>query len=239
MPDGPDEAFNVEVAARKFGAPPQIRFQAEGAFRSRRSAGPDGFRARREGFRRAVRLSQRRAGANWNARSACSCSICKPEQFGYTEMNLPLMVRDDAAFGTGQLPKFEEDLFFATARGCRVSAHRRFVTSSSDWRSCSDARLRRAQVSFQIDLWIVLAHPHRRSASDELCERRNSRRSAAADAADRLDAVLPRRSGRGGARHARHDPPASILQGRTRLHHHARTIPRRARAHDRLRAGSA
>ncbi|MGZ5924798.1 MAG: serine--tRNA ligase, partial [Rhizomicrobium sp.] len=32
-------------------------------------------------------------------------------KFGYTEFQPPLMVRDEAAFGTGQLPKFEEDLF--------------------------------------------------------------------------------------------------------------------------------
>src|SRR6185437_13326019 len=33
-------------------------------------------------------------------------------QFGYTEMSPPVLVRDEAFFGTGQLPKFEEDLFF-------------------------------------------------------------------------------------------------------------------------------
>ncbi len=33
------------------------------------------------------------------------------EKNGYTEIAPPLLVRDDAAFGTGQLPKFEEDLF--------------------------------------------------------------------------------------------------------------------------------
>jgi seryl-tRNA synthetase len=32
-------------------------------------------------------------------------------QRGYTECNPPLLVRDEAAFGTGQLPKFEDDLF--------------------------------------------------------------------------------------------------------------------------------
>lgn len=34
-------------------------------------------------------------------------------EHGYTEMQVPLLVRDDALFGTSQLPKFEEDLFFA------------------------------------------------------------------------------------------------------------------------------
>ena len=33
------------------------------------------------------------------------------EKNGYTEIAPPLLVRDDAAFGTGQLPKFEDDLF--------------------------------------------------------------------------------------------------------------------------------
>ncbi|HEX2843562.1 serine--tRNA ligase [Hyphomicrobium sp.] len=34
--------------------------------------------------------------------------------FGYTETNPPLLVRDDAAYGTGNLPKFAEDLFQTT-----------------------------------------------------------------------------------------------------------------------------
>jgi seryl-tRNA synthetase len=34
-------------------------------------------------------------------------------EHGYTEVNPPLLVRDEAMFGTAQLPKFEEDQFFA------------------------------------------------------------------------------------------------------------------------------
>ena len=33
---------------------------------------------------------------------------------GYMECNVPLLVKDDAVFGTGQLPKFSEDLFQTT-----------------------------------------------------------------------------------------------------------------------------
>jgi len=36
------------------------------------------------------------------------------DKHGYQEVNPPLLVRDEAMFGTGQLPKFEEDLFRAT-----------------------------------------------------------------------------------------------------------------------------
>jgi seryl-tRNA synthetase len=32
-------------------------------------------------------------------------------EFGYTEVSPPLLVRDEAVFGTGQLPKFKDDLF--------------------------------------------------------------------------------------------------------------------------------
>src|SRR5476649_2388648 len=34
------------------------------------------------------------------------------EKHGYTEVNPPLMVKDDVMFGTAQLPKFEDDQFF-------------------------------------------------------------------------------------------------------------------------------
>ena len=36
------------------------------------------------------------------------------ENNGYSETNAPILVRDHAMFGTGQLPKFEEDLFKTT-----------------------------------------------------------------------------------------------------------------------------
>ncbi len=37
------------------------------------------------------------------------------EEHGYTEENPPLLVRDDAMFGTAQLPKFRDDQFNATS----------------------------------------------------------------------------------------------------------------------------
>ncbi len=36
------------------------------------------------------------------------------EEHGYTEVDVPYLVRDEAVFGTGQLPKFAEDLFRTT-----------------------------------------------------------------------------------------------------------------------------
>ena len=36
-------------------------------------------------------------------------------EHGFTEVNPPTLVRDNALFGTGQLPKFGDDLFRTTA----------------------------------------------------------------------------------------------------------------------------
>jgi seryl-tRNA synthetase len=44
-------------------------------------------------------------------------------EHGYTEVNPPLLVRDEVMFGTGQLPKFEEDQFWAIS-GERLLPHR-------------------------------------------------------------------------------------------------------------------
>ncbi|MFW8645388.1 hypothetical protein ACOJBO_36170 [Rhizobium beringeri] len=35
-------------------------------------------------------------------------------EHGYTEVSSPLMVRDEAVYGTAQLPKFADDLFRTT-----------------------------------------------------------------------------------------------------------------------------
>jgi seryl-tRNA synthetase len=40
-------------------------------------------------------------------------------EFGYTECQVPLLVRDPAMYGTGQLPKFEEDLFLISGEDRR------------------------------------------------------------------------------------------------------------------------
>ena len=82
-------------------------------------------------------------------------------------------------------------------------------------------------------------HSHRRSLADQPRPRIHRRRKRTADAADRADAVLSRRSGRGGPRYPRHDPAASVHKGRTGLDHNAGDQPRRARAHAVLRRGSA
>ena len=44
-------------------------------------------------------------------------------EFGYRENTLPVLVRDDAVYGTCQLPKFAEDLF-RTENGKKIARSR-------------------------------------------------------------------------------------------------------------------
>ncbi|HET7492992.1 MAG TPA: serine--tRNA ligase [Bradyrhizobium sp.] len=52
-------------------------------------------------------------------------------EHGYTEINPPLLVRNDVMFGTGQLPKFEDDQFWAF-KGELLTAERKVLTAADD-----------------------------------------------------------------------------------------------------------
>ena len=52
-------------------------------------------------------------------------------EHGYEETNVPLLVNADSMRGTGQLPKFEEDLF-ATSVGDGETSHRRYLIPTSE-----------------------------------------------------------------------------------------------------------
>src|SRR5216683_1284636 len=48
-------------------------------------------------------------------------------EHGYTEVNPPLLVRDEVMFGTGQLPKFKDDQFAATTATATTDFENRIV----------------------------------------------------------------------------------------------------------------
>jgi seryl-tRNA synthetase len=56
-------------------------------------------------------------------------------EHGYTEINPPLLVRDDVMFGTGQLPKFEDDQFWAINGVLLAAADSRAVAELGKLRS--------------------------------------------------------------------------------------------------------
>ena len=111
VPDGEDENDNVEV--RRVGEPPRFDFEPKQHFELGEALGMMDFeRAARISGARFVVL--RGALARLERALAQFMLDLQTEQNGYEEVNPPLLVRDEALFGTGQLPKFAEDLFRTT-----------------------------------------------------------------------------------------------------------------------------
>ncbi|MDG2033598.1 MAG: serine--tRNA ligase [Rhodospirillales bacterium] len=108
VPDGADEDSNIEV--RRCGEPKSFSFTPKEHFEIGEDLGMMDFEtaAKMSGSRFCI-LSGALARME-RALGAFMLDLHTGEH-GYTEVNPPALVRDDAAFGTGQLPKFEEDLF--------------------------------------------------------------------------------------------------------------------------------
>ena len=111
VPDGPDESANVELhrwgSPRNFATPPLEHYQIPAA-----RAGLD--------FEAAGRLSGSRfvvmKGAMIRLHRALAQFMLDThiEKNGLTEVWTPVLVRDEAMYGTGQLPKFAEDSYQTT-----------------------------------------------------------------------------------------------------------------------------
>ena len=118
VPEGEDENQNVPVEARAFKNPNKLPAEALNQPKEHFELGEalgmmDFERAAKVSGARFVYLTKSLARME---RALASFMLdLHTDTFGYTEVVPPLMVRDDAAFGTGQLPKFEDDLFSAHA----------------------------------------------------------------------------------------------------------------------------
>ncbi len=107
VPEGPDETANVEI--RRWGEPKAIE-NAKQHFELGEALGLMDFEAasRMSG----ARFTVLKGGLARLERALADFMLdIHTGEHGYTEVAPPLMVRDNALFGTGQLPKFEEDLF--------------------------------------------------------------------------------------------------------------------------------
>jgi seryl-tRNA synthetase len=110
VPDGADEHGNVEV--RKWGEPKRIAGAKE-HFDIGEALGMMDFEtAAKMSGARFVLLSG--ALARMERAIANLMLDTHTAEFGYAECSPPVLVRDMAPFGVGQLPKFEEDLFRTT-----------------------------------------------------------------------------------------------------------------------------
>jgi seryl-tRNA synthetase len=110
VPEGEDETQNVEIA--RWGSPREFAFPA----REHADIGPalgldfeTGalLSGARFTFLKGQMARLHRALAQFMLDTQTSAN-------GFMECNVPLLVKDEAAFGTGQLPKFADDLFQTT-----------------------------------------------------------------------------------------------------------------------------
>jgi seryl-tRNA synthetase len=111
VPDGADESANREL--RRVGAPPSFDFPPL-------SHEVIGEKLGLMDFGRAARLSGSRFVVLKGQLARLERALAQfmldlhTTEFGYIEVAPPLLVRDEALFGTGQLPKFAEDQFRTT-----------------------------------------------------------------------------------------------------------------------------
>ena len=110
VPDGPDESANREE--RRWGSLRNFDFEPKPHDALGAGLGMNFERAARLAGARFVVLEGQLARLE-RAIGQLMLDIQTTEH-GYTEMVVPLLVRDTALFGTGQLPKFGEDLFKTT-----------------------------------------------------------------------------------------------------------------------------
>ena len=108
VPAGKDENDNVEM--RRWGEPRQFDFEVKDHSDLGEDLGLLDFEmaAKLTGSRFSVLKGQL---AKLNRALIAFMLTTHTEKYGYTEMYVPYMVNADSLLGTGQLPKFEEDLF--------------------------------------------------------------------------------------------------------------------------------
>lgn len=108
VPEGASEAFNVEV--RSHGTPPNFSFKPKDHVDLGEALGifDFGHAAKLSGSRFAVLKG---AGATLERALAGFFLSLHTGRHGYTEFTVPHLVTRQTMTGTGQLPKFEEDLF--------------------------------------------------------------------------------------------------------------------------------
>jgi seryl-tRNA synthetase len=108
VPVGSDETANVEVSRR--GTPPQFDFPVRDHVEIGEALGGLDFET-------AVKVSGSRFSLMKGGLARLHRALAQfmldthTAEHGYTEVYVPYLVNPDSMFGTGQLPKFEEDLF--------------------------------------------------------------------------------------------------------------------------------
>ncbi|MBU2089740.1 MAG: serine--tRNA ligase [Alphaproteobacteria bacterium] len=111
VPEGTDEADNVEI--RRKGNPRNFSFTPKEHFEIGEALGMMDFEAASKLSGARFVVLRKHLARLERALAAFMLDIHTLE-FGYEETQVPFMVRDHVLYGTGQLPKFGEDLFRTT-----------------------------------------------------------------------------------------------------------------------------
>ncbi|HUI21106.1 MAG TPA: serine--tRNA ligase [Methylocella sp.] len=133
VPDGRDENDNVEV--RRAGEPRAMDFPPKEHFDLGEALGLMDFET-------ATKISGARFVVNKGALARLERALSQymldlhTSEHGYTEVNPPILVRDDAMFGTAQLPKFYEDQFIADPGVVQKTRKESEITNA--WQGASD-----------------------------------------------------------------------------------------------------
>ncbi|SDG95995.1 serine--tRNA ligase [Roseospirillum parvum] len=108
VPDGPDESANREL--RRVGTPPAFDFEPRDHVALGEALGGMDFTTA-AGLSGARFVVLKGAFARLSRALAQFMLDTHTSAHGYTEINTPVLVRDDALRGTGQLPKLVDDMF--------------------------------------------------------------------------------------------------------------------------------
>lgn len=128
VPDGADENDNVEVS--RWGTPREFDFEVKDHVAlGERNGGLDGETAAKLSGARFTVL--RGSLARLHRALAQFMLDLHAGEHGYLETNVPLLVNADSMRGTGQLPKFEDDLF-STVVGEGEAASKRYLIPTSE-----------------------------------------------------------------------------------------------------------
>ncbi len=128
VPVGPDEAANVEV--RRWGAAKQFDF----ALRDHVDLGtPLGLDFDTAAKLAGARFSFMRGPVARLHRALAQFMLdVHTQDHGYTECYTPYIVNRDVLEGTGQLPKFKEDMFWVSRGGAEGSQQEQYLVSTSE-----------------------------------------------------------------------------------------------------------
>ena len=128
VPAGQDETGNVEV--RKFGTPPAFEFEVKDHVDIGEKLGLD--------FDTATKLTGSRFSVMKGGIARLHRALAQfmldthTDKHGYTECYTPYMVNADSLRGTGQLPKFEEDLFSVKKGGAEGEGETFYLIPTSE-----------------------------------------------------------------------------------------------------------